>query len=131
MLPGLGTADISRSYRQALSLAAVVGLAGLLVLGPAGHLDAGLLLCAGLALGALNSRLVQASVASFAAAGVADRWGFARTVLRRLLLVTTVAVALAVVFRPAGWAVLVGLAVFQLLVTARAAAALLREVRGS
>jgi hypothetical protein len=88
--------------------------------------------CAGLGLGAFNSWLVQRSVVRFAASQApSKKRQFALSVLGRLGLVTVLALACALLVRPAGLAVFAGLAAFQLLMLGGASLPLVKELRGS
>lgn len=132
--PGLqqALADAARNYHRALVAAVGIGVAGLLVTALAGNYVAGVLLCVGLALGAVNSSLVQRSLVAFVAKGDPDhpdKRGLMLGVLRRLTLVSAVAFVVAYVYRPTGWVVLLGLALFQLLVMGTVFGGLFREVR--
>lgn len=110
-------------------IAACLGVAGFLVLAPAGYPLAAVLFCAGLALGLFNVALVQRSAARFAASGNPLKRRFAMSALARLALISAVAVALAVALRPQGLAVFAGLAACQLLMIFTAAVPLVRELR--
>lgn len=130
MTAGLAVLDLRRNYRKGLIGAAVLGAVGLVVSALLGYPLAGVLLCAGMALGFVNSRLVLSSVARFTSGdGQHSSRRFAFGVFQRLAVITAVAVALALTFRPAGFAVLVGLAVFQLVMLGLAAGVSLRQVR--
>ncbi len=120
---------VATSYRRTLVLAAVLGLVAFVVLTVLGHPTVGGLVCAGLALGAWNSRRVQESYPQVTADGVLDRRAMSTASFRRLGAVTFVVVLLAVAFHPVGWSSALGLAAFQVLLVANTAGPLLREVR--
>jgi hypothetical protein len=119
----------ARKYNYALVIAAVGGLVSLVVLAVAGLFDAGVLLCVGLALGVVNMQLVQRSLASSVAAGEPNRKALTMSMLRRLVVVSAIAFAIALVYQPHGWVVFVGLAAFQLLIMSTVFGGLIREVR--
>jgi hypothetical protein len=119
----------ARKYNYALIIAAVGGLVSLIVLSIAGLFDAGGLLCVGLALGVVNMQLVQRSLASSVAAGEPNRKALTMSMLRRLVVVSAIAFAIALLYQPHGWVVFVGLAAFQLLIMSTVFGGLIREVR--
>jgi hypothetical protein len=85
----------------------------------------------GLALGALNNRLLQRSVVAYALSGTPDKKGFRRGVLVRLLSTTLIAIGCAVLVDPDGLAVFAGLAVFQAIMLIGAAVPVFRSLRPS
>ena len=119
----------ARKYNYALIIAAVGGLVALIVLTVAGLFDAGVLVCVGLALGVVNMQLVQRSLASSVAAGEPNRKALTMSMLRRLVVVSAIAFAIAIIYQPHGWVVFVGLAAFQLLIMSTVFGGLIREVR--
>jgi len=122
--------NAAANLRRSAVLAACLGAATLIVVALLGHLAVGLFLMFGLALGALNSRLVQRSVVRFAASEAADkRRRFALSVLGRLALVTVLAGACAFAVRPDGLGAIAGLALFQLIMIGGASVPLLKELR--
>jgi hypothetical protein len=119
----------ARKYNYALIIAAVGGLVSLIVLAVAGLFDAGVLVCVGIALGVVNMQLVQRSLASSVAAGEPNRKALTMSMLRRLVVVSAIAFAIALIYQPHGWVVFVGLAAFQLLIMSTVFGGLIREVR--
>jgi hypothetical protein len=119
----------ARKYNYALVIAAVGGLVSLIVLTVAGLFDAGVLVCVGLGLGVVNSQLVQRSLASSVASGEPNRKALTMSMLRRLVVVSAIAFAIALIYQPHGWVVFVGLAAFQLLIMSTVFGGLIREVR--
>lgn len=90
----------------------------------------GLFGCLGLALGALNFALLRRSVFRLAGTGVTvTKKQVAFSSLSRLMAITAVAIACAVLFRPDGIAIFVGLAAFQLVMGARAVGPAVKELR--
>jgi hypothetical protein len=121
---------VAVNYRRTIVGAFVVGGVSLLALSLVGAYAAGLLLCLGLALGAYNARLVATGAVKAAAGGRPHRTRrFVGNALVRLAAISAVALVLMVAVHPGGWGVLVGLAVFQLLLIGMAAGPLLREIR--
>lgn len=122
--------NAATNLRRSIIMAAVIGVVGVVILTLLGHPVAGLLGCAGLALGALNSHLVQRSVVRYAASeGSRRKQRFTLSVFGRLGLITVLAVALALVVRPDGLGVFAGLAIFQLLMIGNASFPLFKELR--
>jgi hypothetical protein len=120
-----------RTLRRTLVWAGVVAVAGVAGLVSLGQPLAALLGCVGLALGALNARLAQVSVARYSDQGSFSKGRFAISVLGRLGVVTVVALGCAILLRPAGLAVFAGIAIFQLLTIASAMLPLVKEIRQS
>jgi hypothetical protein len=119
----------ARKYNYALAIAAGGGLASVVAFGIAGKIDIGILFCVGLGLGVVNSQLVQRSLASSVEAGDPNRKALTFSMLRRLIVVSIIAFAIAIVYQPHGWVVFAGLAAFQLLIMSTVFGGLIREVR--
>lgn len=119
------------NLRRASLIAACVGVAGFVVLAPMGYPLGAAFFCAGLALGLLNTVLVQRSAARFAAMGNPSKKRFAVAVLGRLALITVLALGLALLLQPEGLGVFAGLAGFQLLMIFLASIPMLKELRQS
>jgi ATP synthase I chain len=119
----------ARKYNYALAIAAGGGLASVVAFGIAGSIDIGILFCVGLGLGIVNSQLVQRSLASSVEAGDPNRKALTFSMLRRLIVVSIIAFAIAIVYQPHGWVVFAGLAAFQLLIMSTVFGGLIREVR--
>jgi len=122
--------DMGRRYRLVLIASPVVGLIGLVVLIVLGYPIAGAALCVGLAMGFVNSRMVIAQAAKFMGTENASKRAFTVGALQRLAVLTVVAMLIAYSFKPQGFAVFIGLAVFQLLLMGTTTSAMLRELRG-
>lgn len=122
--------DVGRRYRLVLIVCPVVGLAGLIVLSVLGFPVAGIALCAGLFIGFINSRMVIAQAAKFTQMESPDKRALAFGVIQRLGVLTVIALLIAFAFRPQGFTVFIGLAVFQLLMMGAAAGAMARQLRG-
>jgi len=97
--------------------------------GATGHLLIGLLLAAGIALGAVNGLLLEAATARLTPETAPTRKVIVKSAMGRLGLVTIVALGIAFLARPDGWLVLLGLALYQLLSLSAAVSAAAREAR--
>lgn len=127
----LALRSAARNYNKSLVLSAVVAAVGLVVLSLTLSLDAGILFCAGIGLGVLNSQMVQRSLVKAVTEGRADRKAISFGVLRRLSLITALAVGIAVLYQPTGLLVFIGLMIFQMLSLATVLGGLARQVRRS
>lgn len=112
-------------------LALPVGCAALALLGAGifGHLQIGLLLAGGVALGAANGLLVEFSTARMTPEAAPSRSAIVKGSLGRLGLITVIALAIAFFTRPNGWVLLLGLALYQLLSLSAALGAAAKEAR--
>jgi hypothetical protein len=119
----------ARKYNIALVIAAVGGLLSLIAFAIAGDFAVGVMICVGLGLGVVNSHLVQRSLGASVATGEPNRRALTMNMLKRLVVVSAIAFAIAIVYEPNGWVVFVGLASFQLLVMSTVFGGLIREVR--
>lgn len=118
--------------RRSVVIALPLAVVALVLLSVLGHPVAGVLFFVGLALGALNTWLVQRSVVRYASSSAGDaKRRFVGGVFGRLALISVVALGLCLLFLPDGLAVLAGLAVFQILMLASASMPLIRELRSS
>jgi hypothetical protein len=123
-----GVALRSRALRLSvlpLSLGAVAIVVGAVL----GQVWAGVLFAGGLLLGAGNGMAAQLATVWMATTDGVDRGAIVRSSLRRLAIVSVVAVAIAFLARPTGWVLLLGLAAYQLIATAATAGATMRELR--
>jgi hypothetical protein len=127
----LALRSAARNYNKSLLISAILGVVGLVVLSLTVSLDAGILFCVGLGLGVLNSQLVQRSLVRAVTDGRSDRKTISFGVLRRLSLITLVAVGIAVLYRPEGLLVFIGLMIFQMISLATVLGGLARQVRGT
>jgi hypothetical protein len=123
------TPPVTRAtFRRSAITAIVLAVVALVVLVPMGLGLYAVFGAVGLGLGVLNSWLVMRAVANFAATQP-SKAAFSRTVLGRLALITVLAFACALVFRPAGLGVFAGLAVFQFVAVASSMVPLIKESR--
>ena len=127
----LALRSAARNYNKSLLISAIVGLIGFVVLSLTVSLDAGILFCVGLGLGVLNSQMVQRSLVRAVTDGRSDRKTISFGVLRRLSLITLLAVGIAVLYRPEGLLVFIGLMIFQMISLATVLGGLARQVRGA
>jgi hypothetical protein len=121
--------DAVANLRRSTIVASVLGLLSIVVLAFYGHAFAGMFACIGLALGALNNRMLQRSVLRYAENETIRRGQFSRKVFARLGLITAIAFGCAFLLRPDGLGVFVGLAVFQVLMLVGAAVPVFRSLR--
>lgn len=117
------------NLRRSILLSAVLGAVAIGVLSAAGHPLMGIFGCVGLALGAYNNRLLQKSVLRYAMDVTIDKKRFRRGVMGRLAAITMIAIGCAVLVRPDGLAVFVGLAVFHVIMLVGAALPVFRSLR--
>ncbi|MBA3523046.1 MAG: ATP synthase subunit I [Geodermatophilaceae bacterium] len=118
------------NFRRAVVAACVLGVIALVVGALVGELPAVAFACVGMGLGMVNSRLVQLSVVRFAEqSSTRPKRQFVGSVVSRLALITAVALALALLFRPDGIGVIVGLAIFQLLMIVVASIPMIKEMK--
>ena len=118
------------TLRRSIIMASCMGAAAVLVTGLLGHILIGLFACVGLALGALNTFMVQRAVVTYAASPYANKKArFTRSVLGRLGLVTVIALGVAALFRPDGLGVFGGLAFFQMLMLGGATVPVIKQLR--
>ena len=121
--------DAAANLRRSSVIAAGLGVVGIAVTAVAGHPWAGVFGLIGLALGALNNRMLQRSVLRYGTDEAITRKTFRRGVLTRLGAVTLLAIGCAVIIRPDGLAVFVGLAVFHVIMLLGAAVPVFRSLR--
>lgn len=117
------------NLRRSVVLGAALGVAAIVVLSVAGHPLMGVFGCLGLALGAVNNRLLQKSVLTYADSQTLDKKRFRRGVMGRLGAITLIAIGFGFLIQPDGLGVFVGLAVFQVLMLVGAAVPVFRSLR--
>jgi hypothetical protein len=105
---------VARGYRNALIIAGVLGLASIAAGFAAGAPFVGPFICVGLGLGAYNARKLWSDTSSLDGDVSRAKTAVMKTSLSRLGIITVFAVLVALVYRQDGWAVFVGLVIFQL-----------------
>jgi ATP synthase I subunit len=125
---GYTPVSAAANLRRSAVLSTALGAVAIAVASVAGHPLAGLFGCLGLALAALNNLMLQRSVIQYATSGV-TKGKFSGGVMLRLSGITIVAIILALLFRPDGYATFAGLAVFHLLMLVGAAVPVFRSLR--
>lgn len=119
------------NLRRASVICAGLGVVGVVGSAFAGHLLLGLFACLGMAMGAINNRMLQRAVQSYADLSSLTARHFRRGVLKRLMVITVIAVGAALLVRPDGLGVIAGLAVFQVVMMIVAAVPVFRSLRPS
>lgn len=114
---------------RVLVLPAVCAGAALLISAFVGHVQIGLLLAAGVALGAVNGLLLESATAKMTPEAAPERSAIVASSLGRLGLVTIVALVIVYLARPQGWVLLIGLAAYQLLSLAAMLSTAAKEAR--
>jgi hypothetical protein len=116
--------------RRAVLLAAGLVAASMWIAVPLGRWQAGLFVVSGIALGLLNHVLTELTLLrAVDGDDMLTRKQFAMSSFVRLMVISLVAVTLAVIFWPAGAMVLVGLAFFHLITLVFTGLPLLKEIR--
>ena len=110
-----------------LVLPVALGALAIVVTAALGHVSIGLLITVGLGLGALNGVLAERAGSRLGPDD--DRSTVVGGSMRRLGIITVIALVIAFAARPNGWTVLVGLAVYQLMSLAAALGAAAKEAR--
>jgi hypothetical protein len=105
---------VARGYRNALIVAAVLGLVAIGLGFAAGEPLVGPFVCVGLVLGGYNAHKLWAETSAVKGEFTDARSSMMRASLARLGIITAFAVLIALVYRQDGWAVFVGLVAFQL-----------------
>jgi hypothetical protein len=119
------------NLRRSTIIGGVLGVVSIVALALVGHPLMGVFGCIGIALGALNNRMLQLSVVRHTADVGYGKKQFRRGVMGRLGVVTLLALAVGIFVRPDGLGVFVGLAVFQILMLVGAAVPVFRSLRPS
>jgi hypothetical protein len=123
------TPPVTRAtVRRSAIIAAVVAVIAFAICIPMGYGLYALFGVSGLALGLLNSYMVMVAVTNFAATKP-SRGRFTGSVLGRLALVTILAFAIALIFRPAGVAVFAGIAIYQFVAVMSSMVPLIKEIK--
>lgn len=121
--------DAAANLRRASIVAAILGVASVVVLSVAGHPLMGVFACLGLAFGAANNWALQRSVRNYGADASLPKGRFSTRVFLRLGAITLIAVGIALLVRPDGLGVFAGLAAFQIVMLLGAAIPVFRSLR--
>jgi hypothetical protein len=105
---------VARGYRNALIVAVVLGLVAIGLGFAAGEPLVGPFICVGLALGGYNARKLWSDTTGPKAQMADAKTAMMKTSLSRLGIITLFALLVALIYRQDGWAVFVGMVVFQL-----------------
>jgi hypothetical protein len=119
------------NLRRSALVGALLGVVAVVVTSLEGHPLMGIFGCLGIALGAVNNRMLQLSVIAYANAPTMSKKRFRNGVVGRLGGITLIAVAIALLDRPDGLGTFAGLAVFQILMLVGAAVPVFRSLRPS
>ena len=112
-----------------LLLPSAISVAAILLGASFGHLRIGVMVACGVALGVINGLLMERAIAKITPDSAHERRDVVKSSLGRLALVTGVALLIAVLARPDGWALLLALACYQILMTISQLGAAAREAR--
>ncbi len=130
MFAQLPLLELNAVLRRSYVVAGAVGAVGLILTSVLGYALVGLGLIAGLALGAVNSRMARTSMARYVAGAAGPQKSvFMASSLVRLGAITAVAIVVIVVARQIGWGMVFGLALFQFVVLASTARTMLKSLR--
>lgn len=105
---------VARGYRNALILAAVLGVAAVALSLAAGRISVGLFVCVGLGMGGYNARKLWTDTLALNPDVPSPKTAVMKTSLARLGLITLFAFLVAALWRTNGWGIFVGLVIFQL-----------------
>lgn len=128
---GLNPVTAAVNLRRSAVVACVLGVVAIIVCSFAGHPFMGVFGCVGLALGAANNYLLQRAVQQFGSDVTLGKSKFRRGVMGRLSAITVLSIGIAILDRPDGLGIFVGLAIFQILMLVGAAVPVFRSLRPS
>lgn len=117
------------SPKRCAVIAGVFAVAAFAILVPMGYPAMAAFVLFGMLLGLSNLLMVRNAAARFALTGAAKKATFAGAVLKRLFLISAVALGTAFWIQPDGLGTVAGLAIFQLITIFVSAVPLLRELR--
>lgn len=131
MIPDLNAPVMTAvSMRRLAMIAAVLGVAMIAALVPFGFLGLALFGCVGIGLGLLNTALIQRTAGRYAASNDPHRKRrSAGNVLGRLAIITLLALGFAMLLRPDGLGVFLGLALFQFVMIFAVMVPMIKELR--
>ncbi|MGH8860010.1 MAG: ATP synthase subunit I [Jatrophihabitantaceae bacterium] len=120
------------NLRRSAVVGAALGAVAIVIASLNGHPLMGVFGLVGIALGALNNRMLQVSVIAYAQdQRTMTKKRFRNGVFARLGGITILAIAICLLIRPDGLGVFAGLAVFQILMLVGAAVPVFRSLRPS
>lgn len=128
---GYTPVSAAANLRRSIVISAGLAVVAVAVTASFGHPLMGVFGAVGLGLGALNNWLLQRSVLRYAADPSIGKKQFRNGVLRRLTAVTLIAIGFAVLMRPDGLAVFMGLAVFHAIMLVGAARPVFASLRSA
>jgi hypothetical protein len=126
---GPGTGAPASRVLPVLLLPGAVSVAAIALGASFGHLMIGLMVAAGVALGLVNGLLMERATAKITPASDHEKSDVVKSSLARLALVTALALLIAILARPDGWALLLALACYQILMTLSQLGAAARAAR--
>jgi len=126
---GLSPITAAANLRRSVIVSCALALVAIAAASVAGHPLMGVFGAVGLALGAVNNWMLQRSVVAYGNTVDVGKKKFRRGVMGRLSLVTVLAIGVALIVRPDGFGVIVGLAVFHVLMLVGAAVPVFRSMR--
>lgn len=131
MIPDLNAPVMTAvSMRRLAVIAAVLGVAMIAALVPFGFLGLALFGCVGIGLGLLNTALIKRTAGRYAASNDPHRKRrSAGNVLGRLAIITLLALGFAMLLRPDGLGVFLGLALFQFVMIFVVMVPMIKELR--
>lgn len=121
--------DAAANLRRTIVVSVALAIVAIVVTSVLGHPFMGIFGALGLALGAVNNRMLQRAVLRYGTDESFSKKRFRHGVLGRLSAVTLIAVGCALLVRPDGLSVFVGLAVFHVIMLVGAALPVFRSLR--
>ncbi len=121
--------DAAANLRRSAIAAAVLGVVSIVLLSVLGHPLMSVFFCVGLIFGAGNNWFLQRSVLSYGADATVPKGKFSTRVFLRLGAITLIAVGFALLVRPDGLGIFIGLAIFQVIMLVGAALPVFRSLR--
>jgi ATP synthase I chain len=128
---GVPLVDAAANLRRSAIVAGVLGLASIVLASFLGHPLMGVFAFIGLALGAGNNWMLQRAVQRYGADPSGAKARFSTRVFLRLGAITLIAIGFALLIRPDGLGIFVGLAVFQVLMLVGSALPVFRSLRAT
>jgi hypothetical protein len=127
--PISATRTAAASPKRCAVISAGFALAGFAILVPMGYPAMAAFVVFGMVLGLSNLLMVRNAAARFALTGAKNKKTFAGAVLKRLFLISALALGTAFWIQPDGLGTVAGLAIFQLITIFVSTVPLLRELR--